>query len=107
MAREGTIEYCANNKADVMRSLTNIMAPTDGMKASKRGSSTFANGAATAKAATSNTARARTKRRCCDVAGKFDSEMTRSSSDDSCTTNLASAGQYRDCGRMDRIRASM
>ena len=35
---EGKIEYWANNKIDVMRSLTDIVASNDGMKASKRGS---------------------------------------------------------------------
>src|SRR5262249_33101423 len=76
MARERLIEYCENNRIAVTRSLTKTIASTDGLKLTKDGSCTLANGAVIANAATRAAATAKTTRRCRGVAGRFESETS-------------------------------
>src|SRR5262245_19084533 len=74
MARERLIEYWENNRIAVTRSLTKTIASTVGLKLTKAGSCTLANGAVIVNAASSTNATAKTTRRCCWVAGRVESE---------------------------------
>src|SRR5262250_658935 len=76
MARERLIEYCENNRIAVTRSLTKTIASTDGLKLTKDGSCTLANGAVIANAARRATATAKTMQRCCRVAGRLESDTS-------------------------------